>query len=65
MSWTRIRAIIVKELRDYRRNRFVMLTMAMMPALFIVLPIVDIFAFPVSAASAASTSASASRCSTC
>ena len=53
MSWTRIRAIIVKELRDYRRNRFVMLTMALMPVLFIILPIVDIFVIPVSAASAA------------
>ena len=53
MSWTRIRAIFVKELRDYRRNRFIMLTMALMPALFIVLPIVDIFVIPASAASAA------------
>jgi ABC-type Na+ efflux pump permease subunit len=53
MSWTRVRAILVKELRDYRRNRFVMLTMALMPVLFIVLPIVDIFVIPVSAASAA------------
>ena len=53
MSWTRIRAIFVKELRDYRRNRFVMLTMALMPVLFIILPIVDIFVIPVSAASAA------------
>ena len=53
MSWARIRAIIVKELRDYRRNRFVMLTMALMPVLFIILPIVDIFVIPVSAASAA------------
>ncbi len=53
MSWIRIRAVIVKELRDYRRNRFVMLTMALMPVLFIVVPIVDIFVLPVSAASAA------------
>ena len=53
MSWARIAAIVVKELRDYRRNRFVMLTMALMPVLFIILPIVDIFVIPVSAASAA------------
>jgi ABC-type Na+ efflux pump permease subunit len=53
MSWTRMRAIFVKELRDYRRNRFILITMALMPALFIVLPIVDIFVIPVSAASAA------------
>lgn len=46
MSWTRIRAIFAKELRDFRRNRFIMVTMALMPAIFIVLPIVDIFALP-------------------
>jgi ABC-type Na+ efflux pump permease subunit len=46
MSWTRMRAIFAKELRDYRRNRFIMVTMALMPAIFIVLPIVDIFVLP-------------------
>ena len=46
MSWTRIGAIFAKELRDYRRNRFIMITMALMPAIFIVLPIVDIFILP-------------------
>ncbi len=46
MSWTRVRAIFVKELRDYRRNRFIMLTMALMPALFIIIPVVDILALP-------------------
>jgi ABC-type transport system involved in multi-copper enzyme maturation permease subunit len=53
MSWTRIRAIFVKELRDHRRNRFIMVTMALMPALFIVLPIVDIFVLPAVPSSAA------------
>lgn len=53
MSWTRIRAIFAKELRDYRRNRFIMVTMALMPAIFSVLPIVDIFALPAVKASAA------------
>jgi hypothetical protein len=28
-SWTRVGAILLKELRDYRRNRFVIGTMAM------------------------------------
>jgi ABC-2 type transport system permease protein len=46
MSWTRIRAVFVKELRDFRRNRFIMITMALMPAIFIVLPIIDIFVLP-------------------
>ena len=34
-SWTRVRAISVKELRDYRRNRFVIGTMTVMPLLAI------------------------------
>jgi ABC-2 type transport system permease protein len=46
VNWTRVRAIFVKELRDYRRNRFIMLTMAITPVIFIVVPIVDILALP-------------------
>lgn len=42
-SWTRIRAIAVKELRDYRRNRFVVGTMTMLPLLFIILPLIQVF----------------------
>ncbi|HEX4108150.1 MAG TPA: ABC transporter permease subunit [Solirubrobacteraceae bacterium] len=50
-SWTRVRAIVVKELRDYRRNRFVVVfTMTILPLLFITLPIVDLLTFPASAA---------------
>jgi ABC-type Na+ efflux pump permease subunit len=51
MSVARIRAIFVKELRDYRRNRFIVVTMAISPAIFIVLPIVNIFLIPASASS--------------
>ncbi|WP_084316432.1 ABC transporter permease [Actinospica robiniae] len=43
LSRTRIRAIAVKEMRDYRRNRFVVSTMGVLPLVFIVLPIIDIF----------------------
>ena len=43
-SWTRVGAIVRKELRDYRRNRFVIGTMTMMPLLFIVLPMIQLFA---------------------
>ena len=42
-SWTRVGAIAVKELRDYRHNRFVVATMAVLPVLFIALPIVQLF----------------------
>jgi ABC-type transport system involved in multi-copper enzyme maturation permease subunit len=41
-SWTRVAAITVKELRDYRHNRFVIGTMAFLPVLFIALPIVQL-----------------------
>jgi ABC-type Na+ efflux pump permease subunit len=42
-SWTRVGAIFHKELRDYRRNRFVIGTMTAMPLLFIVLPMIQLF----------------------
>lgn len=42
-SWTRVRAIFVKELRDYRRNRFVIGTMTVLPLVFIALPLIDVF----------------------
>jgi ABC-2 type transport system permease protein len=43
-SWTRVGAILLKELRDYRRNRFVMGTMAATPVLFIILPAIQLIA---------------------
>jgi ABC-type transport system involved in multi-copper enzyme maturation permease subunit len=43
-SWTRVGAICLKELRDYRRNRVVIGTMAMVPVLFIILPMIQLFA---------------------
>jgi hypothetical protein len=42
----RIRAVIGKELRDYRRNRFVVVTMAVFPVIFLALPIIDTFLIP-------------------
>jgi ABC-type Na+ efflux pump permease subunit len=49
-SWTRVTAIAVKELRDYRRNRFVILTMAFLPLAFILAPIVSLLSAPASVA---------------
>jgi len=43
-SWTRVGAILHKELRDYRRNRFVIGTMAATPVLFITLPMIQLIA---------------------
>jgi ABC-type Na+ efflux pump permease subunit len=50
-SWMRVAAIAVKELRDYRHNRFVIGTMAFLPLLFIAAPIVQLLTVPASAAS--------------
>ena len=51
-SWTRVGAIVQKELRDYRRNRFVVYTMSFLPLVFIAAPMVQIFAIKVAATSA-------------
>jgi ABC-2 type transport system permease protein len=47
-----IRSVIRKELREYRRNRFIIVTMAVMPVFFLALPIVNIFTLPASVSSA-------------
>lgn len=52
ISTTRIRAIFRKELREYRRNRQIVVTMAVFPLLFSVYPAIEIFALPASAAGA-------------
>jgi ABC-2 type transport system permease protein len=51
-SWKRVRAILAKELSDYRRNRFVMVfTMTILPLLFTALPMVQLLDAPAAAAS--------------
>jgi ABC-type Na+ efflux pump permease subunit len=50
-SWRRVQAIVQKELRDYRRNRFIILTMTVLPLIFVALPIVDLFTISASATS--------------
>jgi ABC-type transport system involved in multi-copper enzyme maturation permease subunit len=52
LNATRIRAVARKELRDYRRNRFIAATMAITPILFMIAPIISIFAIPASAPAA-------------
>jgi ABC-type Na+ efflux pump permease subunit len=49
MSATRVRAIFRKELREYRRNRQIVVSMAVLPLLFSVYPAVELFALPASA----------------
>jgi ABC-2 type transport system permease protein len=50
-SWARVVGIVQKELRDYRRNRFVILTMAVLPLIFIIVPVVELLLIKVSVSS--------------
>ncbi len=46
-SWTRVLAIFTKELRDYRRNRFVIVfTMTILPLIFIAAPALQLLTAP-------------------
>lgn len=49
LNTTRIRAVARKELRDHRRNRFIVSTMAIMPVVFMVAPMITVFGLPASA----------------
>ena len=40
ISTRRVRAILRKELRDYRRNRSVVVTMAIFPLIFLIQPLI-------------------------
>jgi ABC-type Na+ efflux pump permease subunit len=50
LSWRRVRAIIRKELREYRRNRALFVGMAVFPLVFSLQPLVVVFKLPASAA---------------
>jgi ABC-type transport system involved in multi-copper enzyme maturation permease subunit len=50
VSRRRVRAIFRKELREYRRNGFIVLTMAIIPLIFLIQPLIVVFALPASAA---------------
>jgi len=43
-SWRRVGAVLLKELRDYRRNRFILTTMTLVPVIFIIAPLIQLFA---------------------
>ena len=42
-SWIRIRAVMRKEFREYRRNRFIIYTMGTLPLIFTALPVISLF----------------------
>jgi ABC-type Na+ efflux pump permease subunit len=51
-SWTRVKAILVKELTDYRRNRFVMVfAMTVLPLILIAAPTIQLLTAPAAVAS--------------
>jgi ABC-type Na+ efflux pump permease subunit len=43
VSWRRIRAVIRKELREYRRNRSILLAMGIFPLIFLIQPLAAVF----------------------
>ena len=45
----RIAAVVRKEMRDYRRNRFVVTTMSVLPVIFLISPMITLFRIPESA----------------
>jgi ABC-type transport system involved in multi-copper enzyme maturation permease subunit len=51
LSTTRIGAIFRKELREYRRNGSIVVTMAVLPLLFTITPLVSVLALPASSSS--------------
>ncbi len=52
VSTTRVRAIFRKELREYRRNRSIVVRMAIMPLIFLIQPLIAILTVPASSAGA-------------
>jgi ABC-type transport system involved in multi-copper enzyme maturation permease subunit len=50
VSRRRVRAILRKELREYRHNGFIIWTMAIFPLIFLIQPLVVVFALPTSTA---------------
>lgn len=49
MSAQRVRAVVRKEVREFRRNRFVIATMAVLPFVFLITPMVTLFKIPATA----------------
>lgn len=52
MNLQRVGAVVRKEARDFRRNRFVVVTMAVLPLVFLITPMVTLFLVPSSASGA-------------
>jgi ABC-type transport system involved in multi-copper enzyme maturation permease subunit len=57
VSLQRVLTVVRKEVREFRRNRFVIGTMAVLPVVFLITPLVTLFRIPDSASGAAVRSA--------
>ena len=57
MSLQRVLTVVRKEVREFRRNRFVVGTMAVLPLVFLITPMATLFRIPASASGAAVRSA--------
>jgi len=53
MNRRRVRAVVRKEMREFRRNRFVVGTMAVLPLIFLIAPLVTMFHISATASGAA------------
>jgi ABC-type transport system involved in multi-copper enzyme maturation permease subunit len=51
LRWRRIRAVTLKELREFRRNRPVLVAIAIFPLIFLIQPLAAVFLAPGAAAS--------------
>lgn len=49
MSWQRVTALVRKELQDYRRNRYILFTMTMIPIIFLLQPLIYLLGLPAAA----------------
>ena len=52
VNWRRVRAIYRKEGREYRRRRTIVFGMAILPLIFLIQPLISVFALPAGGASA-------------
>jgi ABC-type Na+ efflux pump permease subunit len=50
VSRRRVRAVFRKEVREYRHNGFIVLTMAIIPLIFLIQPLIIVFGLPAAAA---------------
>ena len=57
MSRRRVAAVVRREVRDFRRNRFVIGSMAVMPVVFLITPMITLFKIPDSASGPAAKAA--------